>query len=964
MSKAGLALFIAAVLVVSVLGQNTSAVRGTITDVQGSLVLDAEATLIAADGTQRTARSDDSGRFAFTAVAPGTYTLRVSKPGFARYENTQITVAAGRAAALDISLGVAIEETQVTVRDEAAVSTDPEAAAGAIVLTNKDLEALPDDPEDLEAALRALAGPGAGPAGGELFIDGFSGGRMPPASSIREVRINSNPFSSEFDRLGFGRIEILTKPGSDRLRGEAEFEFEDDYFNSRNPFSPNKPPFQAWEISGNIAGPLIKNRVSYFFDMGYDRSESNELINAIVLDPSLNIVPFRESLVTPSEEFEFSPRFDIQINESNTLTLRYSFEREKADNAGIGGFSVPSRARSEESTDHTFRLTETAVLSPTVINETRFQFIRHKNSELAASDLPTIQVLDAFTGGGANIGNAFSSDRRLEFFNSTSWIRGRHTIKFGGRLRYINVENASPSNFAGTFTFTSIEQYRDTILKLPGARPTQFTIAGGDPLASVSRTDVGLFVQDDWRYSPKLTLSVGLRYEAQTNIESSADIAPRFAFAYAPGAGPDRSPKTVFRGGVGIFYERFGESLTLQSIRFNGVNQQRFIVTDPGILDAVVFGSDGAVSNVPDISELASLPQTTRLVSPELRSPYTIQAAIGVERQLPFNSSISASYIHASTYRLLRSRNINSPVNGVFPFPDAGNIYQYESTGRSRQHQFVVNGRTRFADGFSVFANYAFGVAKGDSDGAGTFPANSYDLSGEYGYASSDIRHRLTVGGSFDMPWGIELSPFVTYRTGIPFNITTGIDSNGDSLFTERPAFATDLDRQCNFGTPENPEFGPCVVRTPFGDFDRQPLPGMEIIPRNYGRGPSFFVTNLRVGREFEFGSRSGGSGGGGGGRGGWGGRGRGSGINDPLAGRSGGGGSGADSSDESPLFTIGVEVFFRNIFNTNNRGIPVGNLGSPFFGRSTATAGGFGFGTGNSAAGNRRVEFEIEFNF
>ena len=693
--------------------------------------------------------------------------------------------------------------------------------------------------------------------------------------------------------------------------------------------------------------------------MGYERSKSNALVNAVVLDPSLNIVGFSESIVTPSEEFDIRPRFDIQINENNTLTLRYSFERETADNAGIGGFSLPSRARSEESTDHTFRLTETAVLSPTVINETRFQFIRRRNEEIAASDLPTIQVLDAFTGGGAKIGNAFSSYRQLELFNSTSVIRGRHSIKFGGRLRNIDRENASPSNFAGTFTFTSIEQYRDTILNLPGARPTQFTIAGGDPLASVSRTDVGLFVQDDWRYSPKLTLSFGLRYEAQTNIDSPADIAPRFAFAYAPGAGPDRSPKTVFRGGIGVFYSRFGESLTLQSIRFNGVNQQRFIVTDPDILDAVVFGTNGSVTNVPDISALASLPQTTRLVSPDLRSPYTVQTAIGVERQLPFNSSISASYIHATTYRLFRSRNINAPVNGVLPFPDAGNIYQYESTGRSRQNQFVVNGRSRFADGFSVFANYAFGVVKSDSDGAGSFPANSYDLSGEYGYASSDIRHRLTVGGNFDMPWGIELSPFITFRTGIPFNITTGIDSNGDSLFNERPAFATDLDRQCNFGSAANPDVRPCVVQTPFGSFDRQPLPGMEIIPRNYGRGPSFFVTNLRVGREFGFGSRSGGSGGGG--RGGWGG-GRRGGISDPLAGRSGGGGGTADN--ESPLFTIGVEVFFRNIFNTNNGGIPVGNLGSPFFGRSTATAGGWGFGTGNSAAANRRVEFELEFNF
>ncbi|HEX6280581.1 MAG TPA: hypothetical protein VFZ49_11280, partial [Pyrinomonadaceae bacterium] len=469
------------------------------------------------------------------------------------------------------------------------------------------------------------------------------------------------------------------------------------------------------------------------------------------------------------------------------------------------------------------------------------------------------------------------------------------------------------------------------------------------------------FVQDDWRVNPKLTISFGLRYETQTNISSHGDFAPRFAVAYAPGAGPDRSPKTVFRGGIGIFYNRFDEGLTLQARRFNGINQQRFVITDPAILDNVIFNADGTVANVPDVSDLSSLPQTTRLVSPDLLSPYTVQAAFGVERQLPFNSLISASYIHASTYRLLRSRNINAPLNGVRPIPDAGNIFQYESTGRSRQHQFVINGRSRFTDGFSIFANYSFSKAESDTDGAGTFPANSYDLSGEFGDASSDIRHRINFGGNFDLPFGIELSPFITYRTGIPFNITTGIDSNGDSLFTERPAFATDLSRQCNFGTPGAPDIRSCVAQTPIGNFDLQPLPSQEIIPRNYGRGPDFFVTNLRVSREFEIGTRSGGQGPSD--RRGGGGRGRRGGIGDPLAGPSGRGGGG-DNQSEQPLFRLEIEVFFRNLFNTTNGGIPVGNLRSPFFGRSLSSAGGWGFGGGGSSAGNRRVEFEIEFGF
>jgi len=933
--------------------------RGTVADVQGALIVGAEVQLLDASGRVRSSQSGTNGAFSFTDVSPGKYTVRVTRSGFASYENTEIAVAEGRTVDLDIVLGVMIEETRVTVSDAPAVSTDPEAAAGAIVLKPKDIEALPDNEDDLEAALRALAGPGAGPSGGEIYIDGFTGGRMPPRDSIREIRINQNPFSAEFDRLGFGRIEILTKPGTDEFSGEVEFEFEDESLNSRNPFASNRPPFQTRAFQGNFSGPLIKQRASFFFDAEYERVDSNALINALVLDPSLSIVPLSRAVVVPETEIEFSPRFDIQLNENNTLVARYFFETERSENSGLGGFDLPTRAFSSRETEHTFRVTNTTVVSPSVINETRFQFVNRSGSEIGEDNSPTVRVLDAFTGGGANIGDAFSRERRFEVNNTTSIVRGSHIIRFGGRLRHVNLRNASPSNFAGTFTFTSIDQYRDTILNLPGAYPTQFSIAGGEPEAGVSRTDLGIFVLDDWTIDPRVTLSMGLRYETQTNLSSNGDISPRLSIAYAPGADGNNRPKTVFRAGFGIFYDRFSEGLTLQAARFNGINQQQFIVTDPAILDAVVFTQDG-VSGVPPIAALTALAQTTRLVSPELRSPYTFQAAASFERQLPFNSSLSISYIHARTRRLLRSRNINAPVEGIRPDPDAGNIYQYESTGRFDQNQIVFNLRTNFIDGVSIFSNYAFGKARSDSDGAGTFPADSYDLTGEYGDASLDIRHRFAMGGNFDVPWGFSLSPFITYRSGAPFNITTGIDSNGDSLFTERPAFATDLDRECNFGSAANPDIRPCVVRTPFGDFDRMPMPGQTIIPRNYGRGPDLLVANLRISKEFGFGGKrddasaanSGGGGFRGGGRGG---------INNPF----GGGGSGRGGNDGDSPYNIEFTVAIRNILNRTNRGTPIGNLGSPFFGRSLSSAGGFGFGGGGgAAAGNRRIEFEIEFSF
>ncbi len=241
-------------------------------------------------------------------------------------------------------------------------------------------------------------------------------------------------------------------------------------------------------------------------------------------------------------------------------------------------------------------------------------------------------------------------------------------------------------------------------------------------------------------------------------------------------------------------------------------------------------------------------------------------------------------------------------------------------------------------------------------------------LSNEYGDALLDIRHRFVIGGSFAAPFGVRLNPFITFRSGAPFNITTGTDSNGDTLFTDRPAFATDLNRQCNVGTASNPIVRSCVVQTTYGNFDLQPIAGQTIVPRNYGRGPEFFVVNLRATKEFGFGGGSdkksasstgpsgtpGGSGGGGGQRGG-------------LGGPFGGGGGQqrpADDDDESP-YKIEFSVNVRNLFNRTNRGTPVGNLRSQLFGQSVSLAGGFGFGGGGGqAAGNRRIELEVQFSF
>jgi uncharacterized membrane protein YgcG len=446
-----------------------------------------------------------------------------------------------------------------------------------------------------------------------------------------------------------------------------------------------------------------------------------------------------------------------------------------------------------------------------------------------------------------------------------------------------------------------------------------------------------------------------LRYETQTNIHDRTDFAPRVAFAWSPGASAQgRQQNMVIRGGIGIFYDRFRENSTLQANRFNGSNRQQFVVTatqpnGPVFLDRFPIA--------PSVAELTAfnVPQTVRRVAPDLQSPYTIQTALSVERQLPYSTTLSVSYINARTLHVLRSRNINAPVpgTGLRPFGDIGNIYQYESSGRFNQNQLIVNFNNRLNPKFSLFGNYLLNYANGDTDGVNTFPADQYDLSGEYGRSAIDVRHRFTLGGAINaLPWKIRLNPFLIVNSGRPFNITTGRDSNGDTLFTERPALATDLSL-------------PGLITTRYGVFDPNPLPGQEIIPRNFGDGPSFFTVNLRISRAFGFGPEIAASarGSGGGGRGGGGGGGRG-GRGGRGGGGFGGGGGGGAGEGTGKRYNLNLSINIQNLFNHTNLGTPIGNLSSPLFGQSNTTAGGFGAGGGNQAAGNRRIELQARFSF
>ena len=405
--------------------------RGQVTDPSGSFITNATVIVTTPGGDAITATTNRDGIYEFKNLAPGKYGVKVIAQGFAAFETSNIEVLSAQIQKLDVPLTIEIREEKVTVTDQAAAAldTNPANNAGAIVLQGKDLEALSDDPDDLQSDLQALAGPSAGPNGGQIYIDGFTGGQLPPKASIREIRINQNPFSAEYDKLGYGRIEILTKPGTDQWHGQLFLTGTSSAFNARNPFEAlpagTQPPgYESTQFSGNIGGPLSK-KASFFFN--YEQRNINNLnvVSAQIVDPSTFLLtPFSAAVPNPDTRFNFSPRLDYQVTPGNTLTARYQYYRETQDNESVGGFSLPSLGTNAFNSESTVQITDTQTVSPRTINETRFQFFHEIVNHTPLSASPMISVSDGFNNGGNSAGTSSDTQNHYELQNITYMVLG------------------------------------------------------------------------------------------------------------------------------------------------------------------------------------------------------------------------------------------------------------------------------------------------------------------------------------------------------------------------------------------------------------------------------------------------------------------------------------------------------------------------------------------------------------
>lgn len=978
----------------------TGTLQGVVTDESGAVVAGAKVRLTSSSGRLKETVSDKQGVFSFSNAPFGEYVLEAWASQLTLAEPAKVTLNSG-VQTVHLQLKVAEMHEQVSVGDQAdaAVTTESAGNASAVVLRGKDLDALADDPEDLAADLQAMAGPSAGPNGGAFFVDGFSGGQLPSKSSILEVRINQNPFSPEYDTLGYGRIEILTKPGGETFHGSLYNNFGDSFWNSANPYASQKAPFFLDEYGGNLEGSL-SNKASFFLAADAAAINNGAIINGTTLDPNtLAIIdPFTQVFTIPQRRVTASPRVDYQVTPSDTLSVRYVFQTVDIRHAGVGSFNLVSTGFHNEGQGNTLQIANTKVLGSNVINQTRFQFDRQSITSVSDNSGAQIDVLSAFVGGGAQLGTSANSLDSFEFQNYTTISHQAHTWRFGVRVRAAAMNNDSPINYGGTFVFTgglapgldannhpvlnssgnpvlvnidSIESYRRTLvfqqigfsaaqIRALGGGASQFSINAGNPVISVNQEDMGAFVGDEWRLKRNLTINLGLRYEGQTNINDWRDFAPRLGLAWAPGGSKaGAKPKTVIRSGFGLFYQRFDIANFLTLERSNGLTQQQYVVTNPDFFPTI-----------PPVSTLtaAGSQQAIEKLGPNLRAPYLMQSALAVERQLLAHTTMALTYVNSHSPNQFLTNDINAPLpgtyntqvpgSGTYPLGTPAAVFQVGSSGLYNQNELIVSVNSRINGSVSLFGSYVYNHALSNTDysppprntdfnpavsfgalGVGTFPANPYSMVGEYGFASTDIHDQGTFGGSIATKWGFSFNPLVVLESGAPFNITAGQDLYGDTLFNGRPGIAVDPTR-------------PGLVQTKYGLLDPNPIPGEVILPRNFGRGPGLVMANLRVTKTFAFGPAGETAAPATGGR-------------RPPTGPFSTGGSGGSSST-GHRYVLSVSMAIRNIVNHDNPGPIIGNVTSPRFGQANQPygAGSLG-GTGFSeSADNRRLELQVRFRF
>ena len=702
-------------------------------------------------------KSDGQGIAVSTGMEPGRYSISVSFPGFETKTLTDVRIKSGETRR-EVTLSIQRLDQSVSVgRDPATAASDPNGDRFNTVLSKQQIDALPDDPDEMESVLKEMAG-----AGATIRVDGFRGGRLPPKSQIRSIRFSRDMMAAENHGGGLVFIDIATQPGLGPLRGGLDFTFRDDSLNARNAFATEKGPEQTQQYGFNLSGTLLKERTSFSLSAGGASLYDSASVYAATPDGAYNT-----NVRRPSDRVNLTARIDHALTRGHTLRVSFQENQNDQGNLGVGGFNLPERGYTRTSGDRLVRVAESGSLSKNVFAESRVQLHWLSSDSTSSTEFPTVEVLDAFTGGGAQQAGGRRSTE-LEWATNVDWAKGKHAVRAGALVEGGSYRSDTRTNYLGTFTFESLADYE-------AGRPSTYIRRAGDPLVQFAQWQGGVFVQDDWRLRKNLTLSGGLRQELQTHLDDRWNLAPRFGVTWSP----FKSGKTTIRAGGGIFNDWLDSDTYEQTLRVDGDRQLDRVVRNPGYPNPFNGGDDQQV-----------LPASKYSLAPGLMMPKRAIVTGGISQQLTPVLIANVSINHSVGTDRFRGRNINAPrADGSRPNPLLGNVTEVESTAGARGNSVNTGVNLNLPNRRTVvFANYTWLHQRNDGDGPFSLPADSYNLAGEWGAVAGVPDHVFSGMVNTTVRRNLRVGFTVAARSGVPYNVTTGRDDNGDTVFNDRPA--------------------------------------------------------------------------------------------------------------------------------------------------------------------------------
>lgn len=813
---------------------------GRIEDASGASVNGASVTATHLETNQQfTTISDHEGRFRFPYLRTGAYDLKIDAQGFAQVTK-QMTVSIGQALDLPVKLEVAGVSEQVNVGSSDVPIVETVRTQITETIRPNEIAELPLNSRNyLDLALlipgvsptntgsnqrfaetSAVPGQGISIAGqrnlyNSFILDGVSAnddaadltGTYYSEEVIDQFQVVTSGGIAEFGRASGGVVNILTRSGTNDLHGSLYGFFRNQRFDARNPLAPTKDLLTQAQYGATLAGPLRRERTFFFTNFEQTRRNYSAVLTiepaaVTSINDRLRAVNYAGPLISTGvvpasfDTTNFFTRIDHSINQRNQLSARYSLYHINAVNSRtVGGLNTVSRGTGLDDTDQTLQVSHVTTFSSRTFNEARVQYTNSRLDAPVNDEVgPAVNIAGVANFGTATFSPLGRDINLFEAVNNVSTIRGAHSLKAGAGFLYNRVNILFPGAVQGVYSFSSLATFRT-------GNYLNYQQAFGVPNQVQSNPNVGMFVQDEWRVRPDLTINAGFRYDLQflpDPIQTDTDnFAPRLGIVYAPG---DR--KTVVRASYGLYYDRIPLRATSNALQRDG---SKFLVVQlsPAQPGAPVFPN--VLTLQP--ATLPTKPNITR-IDPNIEVSYSQQANFQIERELPGNAVVSVGYLNVRAFHLILSRNVNVPTvpasagipNLGRPDPNWGNIARFEGSGKSNYDGMVVSFNKRASQWANLRVSYTLSKTIDDS---GNFffssPQDNFNIRDERGLSDNDQRHRLVVSGSLEAPQqgkaggfaralrGFQFGYIFTYGSRLPFNVLLGTDRNLDSNNNDRP---------------------------------------------------------------------------------------------------------------------------------------------------------------------------------